>query len=350
MYSSRVKRAEWCGQGLKMAKSQNKKAVLLLGGAGYIGSHLAYLLMQCGYVPIILDNLSTGSRHAVETFDFFQGNYGDSKLLEKIYQQYLFSSVIHLASYTQVGESTANPLKYYQNNISETLNLLQFMRRYNIQNLLFSSSASVYGEPRNESLIDENHPKLPLSPYGRTKWMIEQILTDMHAAYGMNVICLRYFNVAGVSCNFFSSTMHFAETNLIPLLIKTILHGEVITVFGMDYPTRDGTCIRDYIHVMDVCNAHILALEQLLENQDSKILLYNLGTGIGHTVLEVIQRTEKITGKKIQFIKGNRRPGDPAMLVADGRIAMQALNWNPIHSGLDQIIADAWEFGNSSGC
>lgn len=314
--------------------------ILIVGGAGYIGSHMAMYLQKEGFNPIVLDNLSTGHRDAVQTAQFIEGDLADSYLLDEIFSKFDIAGVMHFASYIQVGESVLDPSKYYLNNVAATLQLLASMHKHKVKHFIFSSTASVYGEPAYTP-IDENHPLRPINPYGLSKRMIEQVLEDFSKAYDFTYTALRYFNAAGADPESGLAERHDPETHLIPLLLEVAAGDrEAITVFGRDYPTPDGTCIRDYIHVMDLCSAHLAALKQLLNGCPSGV--YNLGTGQGYSVQEVIDRVIQVTKKPIKILSGNRRAGDPAVLVADPTRAISELKWKPRYSDLDTIIQHAW--------
>jgi UDP-glucose 4-epimerase len=314
--------------------------ILVAGGAGYIGAHMVRHLQRVGYTPIVLDNLSTGHREAVGDAQFIFGDIADSQLLDDLFQRYPFLAVMHFASFIQVGESVHDPIKYYHNNAANTLCLLRAMLKSEVKNFIFSSSAAVYGEPRYMP-IDEAHPIAPMSPYGHSKHMIEQVLSDMAKAYDFRFAALRYFNAAGADPEGDLSECHEPETHLIPLVLQTARgEREAITIFGEDYPTSDGTCVRDYIHVVDLCRAHQSALEAL--SQGRRQLICNLGTGKGYSVLDVIATAERVTQQKISIKKGARRAGDPAILVADPSYAIHELNWQPQYPDLEIIIQHAW--------
>lgn len=318
------------------------KTVLVAGGAGYIGSHMIKVLLAAGHSVVALDNLSTGHRHAVLGGVFVQGDLNDSLLLRRIFTDRKIDAVMHFASYAQVGESVAKPDRYYVNNVSNTIRLLSATVESGVNHFVFSSSAAVYGEPQRTP-IDESHPKNPLSPYGRSKWMVEQILEDFDRAYGLRSISLRYFNAAGADPGGQLGEQHDPETHLIPLVLK-VASGtrDAIRVFGHDYETPDGTCIRDYVHVVDLCDAHLLALDRLWSGASSTA--YNLGTGTGYSVQQVISVAERVTGSRINVIAGARRPGDPGILVADAKQARIKLGWNPRFSELDTIVSHAWQW------
>jgi len=316
--------------------------VLVVGGAGYIGSHMVKHLLRQGCDVVTFDNLSTGYRDAVLGGEFVLGDLADKTALESLFTTHRFDGVMHFASFIQVGESVKEPAKYYENNVTNTLNLLNAMVKHNVKRFIFSSTAAVYGEPQYVP-IDEAHPKAPINPYGKTKWMAEQILEDYDRAYGLKSIALRYFNAAGADPDGQLGERHEPETHLIPLVLQAASgHRPHISVFGRDYDTPDGTCIRDYIHVTDLCDAHWLALQKLLNGGDSAS--YNLGNGNGFSVQEVIDTARKVTGQEIMIKDSYRREGDPARLVANSTSAQKALNWQPARYNLETIIEDAWRW------
>ncbi len=312
------------------------KPILLIGGAGYIGSHMVLFLQEAGYTPIVLDNLSTGHKDAVLDAELIVGDIADEKFLHDLFKRYSFSAVMHFASFIQVGESVKDPAKYYQNNVVGTVTLLNAMLAANIKHFIFSSTAAVYGEPQYTP-IDEKHVLAPVNPYGHSKRMVEQMLKDYSQAYGLQYAALRYFNAAGADPKGRLRERHEPETHLIPLILRAANgESEAITVFGRDYATTDGTCVRDYVHVNDLCAAHLMALESLFAGK--KELVYNLGTGQGYSVQQVIDAVAKVTGKKINVKDGERRAGDPAVLVADPTLAMRELQWTPKYVELEAII------------
>ncbi|MGE4530259.1 MAG: UDP-glucose 4-epimerase GalE [Acidithiobacillus sp.] len=316
--------------------------VLVVGGAGYIGSHMVKRLLQGGAEVIVLDNLSGGYRDAVQGAAFIHGDIADTALLTRICAGQRFDAVMHFASYIQVGESVQEPAKYYQNNLSNTLNLLNMMVILGIKNFIFSSTAAIFGEPKYTP-IDEIHPKEPINPYGQSKWMVEQALADYDRAYGLKSVCLRYFNAAGADPEGEMGERHDPETHLIPLVLQTASGRRPhIKIFGKDYDTPDGTCIRDYIHVTDLAEAHWLALEHLRAGGPSAA--FNLGNGNGFSVQEVIDVARQVTGRPIACVDEARRAGDPARLVADSRRIREQLGWQPRYDDLHQIIADAWRW------
>ena len=315
--------------------------ILVTGGAGYIGSHMADMLVKQGYDVIVLDDLSTGSEKLVLNAKLVKGNCGDKKFLAKLFSEHNFAAVMHFAAFIQVEESTEKPGKYYHNNVCNTLNLLDAMVEHNINNFIFSSTAAIFGEPEYTP-IDEDHPKAPVNPYGTSKLMCEQILQDYAAAHGLNSISLRYFNAAGNDPEGRLGSMHEPVTHLIPLVLQAASgRRKNIAVYGSDYNTKDGTCVRDYIHVLDLCQAHLLALEQLLKT--GKTAAYNLGNGAGFSVLEVIETAKQVTGKDIEVIMADRRAGDPEALVADSSKAQKELGWQPQYD-LMAIVTHAWQW------
>jgi UDP-glucose 4-epimerase len=316
--------------------------ILVVGGAGYIGSHLVKELVQRMPV-VVLDSLSTGYEHLVdEKAIFVKGDLGDKELLSHLFETYDIKGVMHFAANSLVGESVVEPLKYYKNNVAATLNLLETMVKHHVNNFIFSSTAATYGIP-NTDFITEDTPTNPINPYGRSKLMVEQILSDFAEAYGLNYVVLRYFNAAGAHESGMIGEKHDPETHLIPIVLQHLLgEREKISVFGTDYDTPDGTCIRDYIHVTDLAHAHILALEALLEGK-IKTATYNLGNGKGYSVKEVIEMCEKVTGRKATIEYTDRRPGDPAQLVASSEKIYRELGWKASYQ-LEEIISSAWKW------
>lgn len=313
--------------------------VLAIGGAGYIGSHMVNFLGRHGCYVTTLDDLSSGHRDSVLFGDFVRGNFGDRAMLDSVLDKG-FDAVMHFASFIQVGESVHEPAKYYLNNVVYTLGLMDAMRSHGVNKLIFSSTAATYGEPEY-SPIDEHHPQQPVNPYGRTKLIVEQALADYYRAYGFSSVCLRYFNAAGADPAGQIGELHEPETHLIPLVLQ-VANGRrpFISVFGQDYATPDGTCIRDYIHINDLCSAHWLAL-QLLYNEKGA-LTYNLGNGKGFSVNEVITTAQQVTGRVIPVQYASRRSGDLARLVADATQARKYLGWQPQYTELVSIIEHAW--------
>ena len=319
----------------------NKK-ILVVGGAGYIGAHMVRQLANARHDVVVLDNLSTGSRKLVQAGEFIQGNLGDSNLLDRLFAEHAFDAVMHFAAFSQVGESMDRPLAYYRNNLAETVALLDAMVRHDVKRFIFSSTAAVYGEPVAIP-IAEDHPCAPTNPYGNTKLAVERMLADCDAAYGLKYTALRYFNAAGADESGEIGELHEPETHLIPIVLRAA-DGMIdhIRLFGTDYATTDGTCIRDYVHVNDLAQAHLLALDALLKGGDSAI--YNLGSSSGYSVREVIGKAEGVTGKKIPVVEAPRRPGDPAILVASSEKIQRELGWTPVYDNLEKIIQTAWNW------
>lgn len=320
-------------------------AILVTGGAGYIGSHSVLTLQRAGYEVIVLDNLVYGHQDLVETVlktKLIVGNTNDRELLRQIFAEHQIDAVMHFAAYAYVGESVTMPAKYYHNNVVGTLTLVEAMLEAKIDKFVFSSTCATYGEPDSVP-ITEDQPQNPINPYGATKLMVERILQDFSHAYNFRSVCLRYFNAAGADPEGNLGEDHNPETHLIPLVLQTALgQRKSVSIFGTDYDTPDGSCVRDYIHVLDIAQAHILALEYLL--QDGQTDVFNLGNGSGFSVKEVIETARKITGKEITAILGDRRPGDPPALVGSGAKAKSILGWQPAYSNLDDIIAHAWRW------
>ncbi|MGZ7119956.1 MAG: UDP-glucose 4-epimerase GalE [Methanobacterium sp.] len=314
--------------------------ILIVGGAGYIGSHLNKEMSKKGYETIVFDNLSHGHEDFVKYGIFEQGDLGDIEEIRNVFRKYDIEAVMHFAAFTYVGESVEDPQKYYTNNVKNTLNLLQVMLEENVKVFVFSSTAATYGNPV-EIPITENHPQNPITPYGRGKLMVEQVLRDYSDAYGLKYVSLRYFNAAGADPEGEIGELHHPETHLIPLILDAAIgKREDIKIFGADYNTPDGTCIRDYIHVTDLADAHILALEYLKNGGKSD--LFNLGNGNGFSVREVIQEARRITGRIIKEDEVGRRPGDPPILIGSSQKAMQVLKWKPKYNELSKIIDTAW--------
>ena len=305
-----------------------RENILVVGGAGYIGSHMCKHLFNRGYQPIVLDNLVCGHRQAVKWGPFFEGSMRDAALLRKIFSDYPMAAVMHFAAFCYVGESVMEPAKYYENNVASTIALLEVMLEKKVSKFIFSSSCATYGEPTNIP-IREDHPLKPISPYGRTKLMVEQILEDFREAYGLESVSLRYFNAAGADPDGELGEDHAPETHLIPLVLQTALgQRPSIDIFGDDYPTKDGTCIRDYIHVEDLAQAHLIGLERLLGGEAGG--QYNLGNGEGHSVKEVIEIARNITEKPIPVRVVQRRKGDPAVLISSSEKAIRHLGWTTL--------------------
>ncbi len=325
--------------------SSEKPSILVTGGAGYIGSHAVLALKRVGYDVVILDNLVYGHRDLVEKVlqvELVVGDTGDRTLLDNLFNTHNIAAVMHFAAFAYVGESVTDPAKYYRNNVLGTLTLLEAMLAASIKKFVFSSTCATYGVPEFVP-ITEDHPQNPINPYGATKLMVERILSDFDVAYGLKSVRFRYFNAAGADPNGKLGEDHNPETHLIPLVLLTALgQREFISIFGTDYPTPDGTCIRDYIHVSDLADAHILGLEYLLKGSDSEV--FNLGNGNGFSVREVIETTQLVTGKDIKVLECDRRPGDPAVLIGSSDKARNILGWQPQYSSLKEIIAHAWQW------
>ncbi len=319
--------------------------ILVVGGAGYIGSHMVKLLGERGCAVTTLDDLSSGHRDAVLTGDFVQGDMADTELLRSLFARRKYDAVMHFASFIEVGESVGEPAKYYRNNVANTLTLLSAMREAGVDRFIFSSTAAIFGTPQYVP-IDERHPRAPINPYGRTKNMVEDVLGDYERAYGLRSVCLRYFNAAGADPDGRLGERHEPESHLIPLALQAASGRRAgLSVYGTDYDTPDGTCIRDYVHVSDLCEAHWLALESLRAGAGSQA--YNLGNGNGFSVLEVIETAKKVTGVDFAVKHEARRAGDPPRLVADSSAIKAKLGWSPRYADLDTIIAHAWAFERS---
>jgi UDP-glucose 4-epimerase len=323
----------------------SKPTVLVTGGAGYIGSHAVKALLQDGYHVLILDNLVYGHRDLVEQVlqvELIQGDIQDIPLLNSIFQQYKVEVVMHFSAYAYVGESVTDPAKYYRNNVVGTLSLLEAMLGASIDKFVFSSTCATYGVPQFIPLTEE-HPQHPINPYGATKLMVERILSDFDVAYGLKYVSFRYFNAAGADPSGILGEDHNPETHLIPLVLQTALgKRSSISIFGTDYPTPDGTCIRDYIHVTDLANAHILGLEYLLQGGTSTV--FNLGNGNGFSVREVIAAGEEVTGNNIPITECDRRPGDPPILIGSSEKAKKILGWQPVYPDIKEIVSHAWNW------
>jgi UDP-glucose 4-epimerase len=319
--------------------------ILVVGGAGYIGSHMVKSLLSRGHDVVTFDNLSKGYRDAVTGGGFIEGDLVSREQLDQLLGATSFNAVMHFASFIEVAESIREPAKYYQNNFSNTQNLLDSMVKHDVNHFIFSSTAAVFGEPQYTP-IDESHPKLPINPYGKSKLQVEQMLEDYDRAYGLKSSSLRYFNAAGADIEGELGERHNPETHLIPLVLQAASgRRESISVFGNDYDTPDGTCVRDYIHVQDLCDAHLLALENL--RQSGKSEQFNLGNGQGFSVQQVIDCVRDVTGREISPSMEARREGDPAVLVADASKASEELGWEPKLSGLEKIIQTAWNWEKS---
>lgn len=324
--------------------SKKNQAILLTGGAGYIGSHMVDLLCREGYRVVVLDNLSTGNQVAVSAeAEFVKGDLSDVPLLESLFASRNIGAVMHFAASIQVGESVLFPESYYANNFTNTLGLLDTMVKHGVLSFIFSSTAAVYGEPEYLP-VNEIHPKKPVNPYGRSKWIVEEVLADYEVAHGLKSVSLRYFNAAGAHPERGLGPRYAKITHLI-LLVLQVARGvsDHIDVFGDDYDTSDGTCVRDYVHVLDLCSAHLLALAALQSNKDSK-RAYNLGSGKGYSVKQVIETARAVTGHPIPVEIKGRRAGDPAILVANTGCAEHSLGWKTKYTDLNKMISDTWDF------
>ena len=325
--------------------SSQQTTILVTGGAGYIGSHTVLALKQAGYKVLILDNLVYGHRDLVEQVlqvELIKGDTNDRDLLDKLFKSHNISAVMHFSAYAYVGESVSNPAKYYRNNVIGTITLLEAMLAADVKKFVFSSTCATYGVPEVVP-IPEDHPQNPINPYGQSKLMVERILSDFNEAYGFKSVRFRYFNAAGAEPSGLLGEDHNPETHLIPLVLQTALgKRESISIFGTDYPTSDGTCVRDYIHVSDLADAHVLGLEYLLKGGDSDF--FNLGNGNGFSVKEVIEAARQVTGKEIKAVECDRRPGDPPALIGSADKARKILGWQPQFSSLKAIMTHAWEW------
>ncbi len=317
--------------------------ILVTGGAGYIGSHTAHLLRRRGYETTIVDDLSRGHAHNVEGFAFHRLNLRDTAALTSLLVDGSFDAVIHFAAFIAVGESAQAPERYFLNNTGGSFSLLEAMATAGVNRLVFSSTAAVYGTPESTP-IPEDARIAPVSPYGESKVMVERALAWMDRYRNLRSVVLRYFNACGADPETPLGEEHDPETHLIPLLLRAVLTGEPVTIFGEDYPTPDGTCIRDYIHVRDLAEAHILAVDHLLRGGASKV--YNAGVGQGYSVKEVIRAVERVTGRAVPFRTGPRREGDPPSLVASSTRLKSELGWKPQYTSLDSIVETAWRFAS----
>jgi UDP-glucose 4-epimerase len=322
-------------------------SILVTGGAGYVGSHTVKELERRGHRVVVYDNLSRGHRWAVKTAELIEGDLSDEARLGEVFQRHQVQAVLHFAALAYVGESVEDPAKYYENNVANSLKLLRVMLARGVKAFILSSTCAVYGNP-NQVPIPEEHPLSPVNPYGHSKLMVERILKDYDGAYGLRHVSLRYFNAAGADPEGTIGEDHAPETHLIPRLMHAALGKiERIEIFGDDYPTQDGTCVRDYIHVNDLAHAHVRALQWLLDGGKSET--FNLGTGRGYSVREVLAAAEKITKKTIATLIAERRPGDPPALVACADKARRDLGWTAQCSDLDEIVATAWSWHRSRG-
>jgi len=317
---------------------------LVTGGAGYIGSHTALALKNCGYNPIVLDNLTRGHRQATESIDveLIVGDIGDTGLLHDIFSTRRIGAVMHFAALAYVGESVAEPAFYYQNNVGRTIDLLTAMTSAGVDQFIFSSSCATYGIP-DSFPIKEATAQLPISPYGHSKLMVERILRDFESAYGLRSIVYRYFNAAGAEPSAVIGERHVPETHLVPLLLQACkAFDKPFRIFGTDYPTLDGSCVRDFVHVSDIAQAHVLGLEYLIAGNSSDV--FNLGTGVGQSVFQMIDVASSVTGLAVPVEIGPRREGDPPQLYAAAEKALNVLSWHPRRSSPDLIVADAWNY------
>lgn len=316
--------------------------LLVCGGAGYVGSHAVRKLVQTGHNVTVLDNLSTGHRAAVRTVDFVEADVRDSVALDAVFASHRFDAVMHFCALSVVGESVRDPAAYYDNNVQGSLNLFRAMLRAGVDKLVFSSTAAVYGDPQDDR-IAEAHPCRPINPYGASKHMVERMLSDLAAAHGLRSVSLRYFNAAGASPGGDIGESHAPETHLIPNVLRAALGtGPRLKVFGRDYPTPDGTCVRDFVHVDDLADAHERALDHL--NRREGAAVFNLGNGAGFSVIEVIEACRRVTDLLIEFDQEARRAGDPAVLVACSALARAELGWTPRYTQLDEIVETAWRW------
>jgi len=322
--------------------------ILVTGGAGYIGSHTVRQLTKQGVKVIVLDNLVYGHRDAIvdEGVELVVGDIGDATLLDQLFSQHQIQAVVHFAAYAYVGESVTDPIKYYENNTAKPLVLLNTMQKYGCKNFVFSSTCATYGEV-TQVPIAETTPQSPINPYGWSKYMLEIILKDCDTAWALKSVCLRYFNASGADSEGKIGEDHNPETHLIPLVLMSLTgERESITIFGTDYPTADGTCIRDYIHVEDLADAHLKAIDYLTKGGDSTQI--NLGTGVGVSVKEIIDAAEKISGRKVPVVLGERRAGDPAKLIADATKAKKVLGWEAQHKNAEDMVSSAWQWINQA--
>ena len=324
-----------------LQSSLNPRKILVTGGAGYIGGHTARLLIHQGYDVTVADNLSRGHRHNVDPARLVELDLADTAGLRRLMRERQFDAVIHFAAYIAVGESTRVPELYFANNTCGTLSLLTAMIECGVRRLVFSSTAAVYGLP-DRAPIPEDNPFAPINPYGESKVMVEKMLAWFDRIHNLRSVCLRYFNAAGADPEGAIGEEHDPETHLIPLILRAVKTGNPVTVFGTDYDTPDGTCLRDYIHVNDLAAAHILAVESLMA--DGPSAAFNVGVGRGYSVMEVIRAAESVTGKSVPYVVGPRREGDPAVLVADSAKLQAALGWRPRFTDLRQIVDTAWQF------
>ncbi len=316
--------------------------ILVVGGAGYIGSHMCKLLREAGEEHVVFDNLEQGHREALQGSPLFEGDLRRPEDLAEAFRRYPIDTVMHFAAYIAVGESVQQPGKYYRNNVAGVLNLLEAMVEAGVDRLIFSSTAAIFGDPQYLP-IDEDHPKSPTSPYGDSKWAVERMLEAFDQAHGLRSVCLRYFNASGADPDGVLGEDHRPETHLIPAVLLAVLgKAPKVRIFGTDYDTPDGTCIRDYIHIMDLADAHLLAVRHLRGGGPSE--RFNLGNGRGYSVREVIESVERVVGREVPKEEAPRRPGDPARLVASSQKAERLLGWKPRYPDLDTIVRHAWNW------
>lgn len=316
--------------------------LLVCGGAGYVGSHVARVLDARGHRVTVLDNLSTGHAEAVRWGRLAEADILDVDSLEAAFHGQRFDAVLHFCARSLVGESVSAPYDYYENNVVGTLNLLRVMRRHAVDRIVFSSTAAVFGNPV-AALIDEDHPKAPINPYGASKLMVERMLADAAHAYGLRSVCLRYFNAAGASAEDGIGESHEPETHLIPNLLRALINPAApLKVFGQDYPTPDGTCVRDYVHVLDLADAHVRALDHMDGAPGAHA--FNLGNGTGFSVMQVIRAAERVTGLPVPFEPAPRRAGDPPVLVAASQRARDILGWSPVYTDIEDVLRTAWDW------
>jgi UDP-glucose 4-epimerase len=330
-------------RGIKV--SQVKATILVTGGAGYIGSHAVLALQRAGYEVVILDNLVYGHQDLVEKVlqvELVVGDTNDRELLDRLFATHKISAVMHFAAYAYVGESVSAPGKYYRNNVTGTLTLLEAMIAASVKNFVFSSTCATYGVAKSVP-ISEDHPQIPINPYGASKLMVERILSDFNTAYDLKSVCFRYFNAAGAEPTGLLGEDHMPEPHLIPLVLLAALgKRDSVSILGTDYPTPDGTCVRDFIHVSDLADAHVLGLEYLLQGGKSEV--FNLGNGNGFSIKQVIETARTVTGREIKAEECDRRPGDPPVLVGGSDKARKLLGWSPQYSDLNDILTHAWHW------
>jgi len=319
--------------------------ILIAGGAGYIGSHTNKILTQKGYETVVYDSLICGYREFVKWGRFVHGDLADKDKLRDCFKKYSIDTVMHFCAFIEAGQSVVDPIRFYRNNVANTISLIEVMNEFDVKNFIFSSTAAVYGQPQKIP-IPEDHQLKPINPYGKSKLMIERILADCDNAYGIKHVNLRYFNAAGADPDAQIGEKHNPESHLIPLIIYAVLgKRNQIEIFGTDYPTEDGTCIRDYIHVTDLADAHIKALKYLQDSKGS--CSFNLGNGKGFSVRQVIETVRKIAGKSFKVVESNRRPGDAPVLIASSHKAVQKLNWRPKYDTLETIVQTAYNWHKS---